>query len=200
MVLVGINDFVLRGDLRDRSVFLHLSAIPDTTRRAEGKFWTGFRADYPRILGGVLDAIVGGLRELPSVDLKKLPRMADYAEWGEATSRGLGWGAETFLSTYNTNRKEATEALLEDSLVATIMLTFVQKGINWSGTPHELYRTISKIGGIAARSRWPKTVSLFGNELRRIAPQLRLHGLSVTFKRTRDARIVTLRSEARTTS
>ena len=148
----------------------------------------------------MLDAIVGGLRELPSVDLKKLPRMADYAEWGEATSRGLGWGAETFLSTYNTNRKEATEALLEDSLVATIMLTFVQKGINWSGTPLELYRTISKIDGIAERSRWPKTVSMFGNELRRIAPQLRLHGLSVTFERTRDARIVTLRSEAKTTS
>jgi hypothetical protein len=50
---------------------------------------------YPRILGGVLDAIVGGLRELPSVNLADLPRMADYAEWGEAISRGLEWGAST---------------------------------------------------------------------------------------------------------
>ena len=57
----------------------------------------------------MLDAIAGGLRELPSVDLKELPRMADYAEWGEATGRGLGWGAGTFLSNYNDNRKEATE-------------------------------------------------------------------------------------------
>jgi hypothetical protein len=31
--------------------------------------------------------------------LRKLPRMADYAEWSEATSRGLGWGAEAFVST-----------------------------------------------------------------------------------------------------
>jgi hypothetical protein len=46
----------------------------------------------------VLDAIVGALRELPSVDLKELPRMADYAEWGEATSRGKGWGAGTFFT------------------------------------------------------------------------------------------------------
>jgi hypothetical protein len=57
-----------------------------------------FRADYPRILGPVLDAIVGGLRELPSVNLTDLPRMADYAEWGEAISRGLGWGVDTFIS------------------------------------------------------------------------------------------------------
>ena len=85
VILVGIADIVLRGDLRDRSVFLHLTAIPDERRRTERTFWPAFRADYPRILGAVLDAMVGGLRELPSVDLKTLPRMADYAEWGEAT-------------------------------------------------------------------------------------------------------------------
>ena len=88
----------------------------------------------------MLDAIAGGLRELPSVDLKELPRMADFAEWGEATSRGLGWGTETFLSTYNDNRKEATEMLLDDSPVATVLLALARKGINWSGTPLKLYR------------------------------------------------------------
>jgi hypothetical protein len=92
VILVGIDDFVLRGDLRDRSVFLHLNPISQTSRRTERTFWPAFRADYPRILGGALDANVGALRELPSVDLKELPRMADYAEWGEATSRGRGWG------------------------------------------------------------------------------------------------------------
>ena len=32
---------------------------------------------------------------LLSVHLAKLPRMADYAKWGEAVGRGLKWGAET---------------------------------------------------------------------------------------------------------
>ena len=131
VILVGIDDFVLRGDLRDRSVFLHLTAIPKTSRRTERTFWPAFRADYPRILGGVLDAIVGGLRELPSVDLKELPRMADYAEWGEATSRALGWGAGNFMSTYNDNRKEATEVLLDDSPVATVCS--LSPGTEWTG-------------------------------------------------------------------
>jgi hypothetical protein len=98
VILVGIDDFVKRGDLRDRSVFLNLAPIPRSGRRSERSFWPAFQADYPRIFGGVLDAIAGGLRELPSVHLNELPRMADYAEWGEAVGRSLGWGAETFLS------------------------------------------------------------------------------------------------------
>ena len=48
-------------------VFLHLPTIRETRRQTVRKFWPAFRADYPRILGGMLDAFVGGLRELPSV-------------------------------------------------------------------------------------------------------------------------------------
>ena len=194
VILVGITDFVLRGDLRDRSVFLHMTAIPDDSTRSERTFWPEFRADYPRILGGVLDAIVGGLRELPSVDLKTLPRMADYAEWGEAAGRGLGWGAGAFMSTYNDNRKEATEALLEDSPVASVVLGLAPNGMNFSCKPQKFYEQIMKFMGDRLGPNWPKTVSAFSKELRRIAPQLRVHGISITFERKSEERIVTLRS------
>ena len=195
VVLVGIGDFVVRGDLRDRSVFLHLPPIPETSMLTERTFWPEFRADYPRILGAMLGAIVGGLRELPSVHLKKLPRMADYAEWGEATGRGLGWGAGTFLSAYDENRKRATDLMLEDSPVATLVFALAGLGVNWSGTVQQLYERITKTAGNRLGSNWPKNYSTFGAELRRIAPQLRVHGISVNFERTRDARIVTVRAE-----
>jgi hypothetical protein len=194
-MLVGIDDFVVRGDLRDRSVFLQLPAIAHTRRRTERSFWPAFQADYPGILGGVLDAIAGGLRELPSVNLKELPRMADYAEWGEAVGRGLGWESEAFLATYNDNRKAATEAILEDSSVAPMVRALTRLGVNWSGTPQELYQTITKIARHKLGPQWPTTVSKFSSELRRIAPQLRLHGLSVNFERRCDARIVTLKAD-----
>jgi hypothetical protein len=38
---------------------------------------------------------------------------------------------------------------------------------------------------------WPKTFSLFGTELRRIAPQFRLHGIAINFERKRIGTIVT---------
>ena len=193
VILVGIDDFVVRGDLRDRSVFLHLAPISRTSRRTERDFWPAFRADYPHIMSGIFDAIVAGLRELPSVHLTELPRMADYAEWGEAISRGLGWGADTFMATYNDNRKEATAVVLDDSPVATAALALARTGIEWAGTPRALYQAMSNFEGNTARARWPRTVHTFGNELRRLAPQLRLHGLSINFERRRGERIVTLK-------
>ena len=39
---------------------------------------------------------------------------------------------------------------------------------------------------------WPKTTRLFTSVLRRIAPQLRLHGLSIISSRTRDTRLIRL--------
>jgi hypothetical protein len=121
--------------------------------------------------------------------------MADFAEWGEATGRSLGWGAGTFMSTYDDNCKEATELLLDESTVANVLLRISRKGINWCGTPMNLFHSLTKIAGKAAGACWPKSMHKFGTELRRIAPQLRLHGLSINFERRRGERIVTLSSD-----
>jgi hypothetical protein len=65
-----------------------------------------------------------------------------------------------------------------------------------------LYQAMSQIAGkkITAGARWPKSVHAFGNELRRIAPQVRLHGLSIKFERRSDGRLVILRSKGNPTS
>ncbi len=64
-----------------------------------------------RILRLLIDLHTCPVLRIPSSteNLTDLPRMADYAEWGEATSRGLGWGVGTFISTYKDNRKDATQ-------------------------------------------------------------------------------------------
>ena len=62
----------------------------------------------PRILGGLLDVVTGAFRELPSVQIADLPRMADFARFGEAVGRALGSPANTFLSAYLGNRKDAS--------------------------------------------------------------------------------------------
>jgi hypothetical protein len=199
--LSGIDDFVHWPDLRDRCVFLHLPPIPPTSRRTQDEFWSSFRADYPRILGAVLDAISRRLRKLPSVHLEELPRMADYAKWGEAVSRGLGWEPEEFLSMYSDNRKNATETDLEKTHVASVMLRIARIGTTWTGSSAKLLAGATDVVGkkIASSARWPKTAREFSIELRRLAPQLALHGLMVEFGRQGAERSVTIRMvDART--
>jgi hypothetical protein len=197
VILNGIDDFVKRGDMRDRSVFLNLPRISAENRRPEDEFWRAFHADCPRILGALLDGIAAGLRELPSVRLAQSPRMADYAKWGEAFGRGAGWSAGTFLSTYHENRKEAIDELLEDSPLASFLLSFAGKGVHVKSTPLEFYNLLTNLAGNPATDNacWPKSVNTFGTELRRIAPHLALHGCFIDFVRTNGGRAIEFRSE-----
>ena len=119
-MLVGIDDFVVRGDLRDRSVFLHLPAIP-RTQTAHGAV----------VLAGVSGGLSADLGRRARRDRGRPGRAAvGQSEGAAAHGRlrrvgrsdrpGPGVGSDAFLSTYNDNRKAATEALLEDSSVATV--------------------------------------------------------------------------------
>lgn len=197
IVLNGIVEFVRKGDLADRAVFFYLPPIEQELRREETEFWREFRELQPQILGGLLDAVVGALRALPSVRLARLPRMADFARFGEALGRGLGWPAETFLSAYQENRVQATAATLDDSALGTVLLKCAARlrvGASQTETAAEWLKHFiasRQHNGIRAPD-WPKTPAMLANELRRLAPMLRERGLRVDFSRTRYQRLITL--------
>jgi 5S rRNA maturation endonuclease (ribonuclease M5) len=194
VVLTGITDFVNRGDLIDRCVFLHLPAIAEDKRQTEAKFKASFDAEYPKLLGSLLDAVAGGLRELPNVHLASIPRMADFAVFGEAVSRGLGHPAGKFLEAYRGNRKAANESALEDSYVATAIRELVAK-TEWSGTSSELRDELEKNVSekIAKSDRWPKSPRGMSGVLRRLAPSLRAVGICVEFSdRKTNVRLITI--------
>ena len=199
IILNGIEEFVSKGDLAERTVVLNLPPIAPTARRSEEEFWRSFEAQYPRILGGLLDAVAGGIRELPSVRLPELPRMADYACFGEAVGRGLGWPDGTFLSAYAGNRRNTASTLIEDSVLANALIRMYTSEFDGytctvDGMRSELTRFAAK--SLTRNPGWPKTNARFGCELRRLAPQLRAHGLSLTFSRTEGARLITVHTSA----
>ena len=62
IILNGIEIFVLREDLANRTATVTLEAISDEKRRDEATFWAMFEAARPKILGGLLDSVSRGLR------------------------------------------------------------------------------------------------------------------------------------------
>jgi hypothetical protein len=190
----GIDQFVGRADLIDRSVFLDLPPIAPSQRRREDEFWEAFNHDYPRIFGGLLDAVAGGLHMLPSVRTTELPRMADFAAFAEAVGQGQGWPAGTALSDYNDNRREMTLDDIDDSPVARCLLDITTLRLDWIRTATDLLAELTPTVGkrVAASPRWPKSPRSLALELRRIAPQMRLHDISIEFQKTRDCRFITI--------
>jgi hypothetical protein len=94
VVVDGIGSLARRGDLIDRSLFLNLPPIPHSRIQCEKDLWTAFQADYPLLLGGLLDAMTGGLAKLAEIKLCARLRMANFARCGETVSPAVGQGAE----------------------------------------------------------------------------------------------------------
>ena len=82
VILTGIGNPVVRGDLADRSMVVTLSQIEDSARRTEAEVMVSFEEVRPLIFGALLDGLSEGLRKLSSVRLERLPRMADFCMWG----------------------------------------------------------------------------------------------------------------------
>jgi hypothetical protein len=109
-ILNGIEDVVCRPDLADRAIFLMLESISDEQRRPEKELWKEFELARPHLLGALLDAVAQGLRSLPRVRLRGLPRMADFALWTAACETAF-WPPGTVLSAYDANRQAAVEGV-----------------------------------------------------------------------------------------
>jgi len=185
ILLNGIEDTGNRPDLLDRCLAIQLPSIPDEKRREEGPFWRDFEAAHPLILGALLEAVVGGLRALPDVRLGQLPRMADFARWGEAVGRGLGWGEGTFLKAYTSNRDAANEVALDASPIAQAVRDLVNGKSPWEGTATELLAELTAIvpESVAKSKDWPGTGRKTSGVLRRLVPALRRAGIDVDFDR-----------------
>ncbi len=194
IVLSGIDDFAMRGDLIDRSIFLHLEEILPEERRERLEFWADFRREYPRLLGSLLSAVSAGLRFWPEVRLGALSRMADLDRWGEAVTRGLGSEDGTFLCAYRANRRAACEHSLEESPLFTALTTAIESYRSLHCSATELLTILAqfKPNHASAATDWPKSPRALSVMLRRLATQLRAMGIYCTVSRSNTTRFFTI--------
>jgi hypothetical protein len=208
VILNGIEEMVTRSDLLDRCITLHLPKIPPDQRRTEAEISHEFEKARPRILGALLDVVAGALREAPSVRLRRMPRMADFANLGVAVERALGWPKKSFLHAYEENHAAADHAAFEASPVIIAMMDLLgpEYPEEWSGTFTELLRQLGSQAPLRChRSReWPETPRKLSGILQRYAPNLRAAGWEIVFPKDQDRkgrnrdRIVTIRPPPKT--
>jgi hypothetical protein len=177
----GINPVVFRGDLQERSLQIVLYLIPPNERRQEREFWREFEEVKPKIFGALLDAVSCALRKRDEVRLEESPRMADFATWVTAAEGALGWEPGTFMEVYESNRKEASEALLDNDPVASAIKSLLNKYRDgeWSGTSEQLLEKLAweTKEEIMRTKAWPKAPNHLARHLNRIAPALKEAGI-----------------------
>jgi hypothetical protein len=103
--------------------------------------------------------------------------MADFARLGEAVYRAQGLEPGAFLSDYRTMRREGVHRTIEASPVAVAALAYLEhspKG--FEGTVKGLFELLTKWKPDG--EAWPKSPKGFADQLRRVAPSLRLVGVN----------------------
>jgi hypothetical protein len=195
ILLNGIEDVIGQSDLADRALFLTLPPIADRHRRPERQLWRDFDVARPRILGALLTAVAHGLRNLPSLHLEQLPRMADFALWATACDTAF-WPPGAFARAYQANRGAAIEDLVDADPVAARVRAIMANRRTWTGTASELLRAGIDSAGDSPSSEaaaWPKTPRALAGRLRRAQTFLRTLGIEITFSRYGRAGIRTIR-------
>ena len=120
--LNGINVALTEPDALDRSISIELEDIDDDKRKKEADLWTEFEKIKPQVFAYILDVIVKAMQIKETLNLKKLPRMADFAEWGEAISQAMGYPPMSFIEIYKENRNEQNIVAVNENLVSSITL------------------------------------------------------------------------------
>jgi len=153
-----------------------LAPIAERQRRPENALWREFELARPHILGALLDAAAHGLRMLPHVRLKRLPRMADFTLWATACESAFR-PASAFEAAYSNNRRAAIENIVDADPVAALVREIMADRGQWMGSASDLLQ----VG--ANRSGWPKSPRALAGRLRRAQSFLRTLGIEIAFGR-----------------
>lgn len=181
VVLNGIGAVIVRADLLDRAIALCLPVIHE--RMTEEEHTASLVESAPSIFGALLDLFVLTLAKLPTISIPptQRPRMADFAQLGEAMIRSMGWPEGEFLDLYADHRRDAIRRTVDSSPVAVACMEFIAKGHSYTGIVKGLLEKLNNFSMSMERGDyWPRSPRGLGDALRRVAPALRQIGIQVS--------------------
>jgi hypothetical protein len=163
-----------------------LTPIAERQRRPETALLREFELARPHILGALLDAAAHGLRMLPQLRLRRLPRMADFALWATACESAFRPPA-ALETAYDNNRRDAIENIIDADPIAAHVRELMTDRAQWTGSASDLLQLGINVGGDAmgawTRSGWPKNPRALAGRLRRAQTPLRALGIEIAFGR-----------------
>ena len=185
VILTGIENPSVRGDLTERSIIIRLAPIADSDRRTESELMETFGAAAPTIFGALLDGLSEGLKRFDQVRLVHWPRMADFCKWAVACETAY-WDPGTFMAIYGNAQASATEDVLDASPVGQKLREWLEGSPSFEGTATELLHRLNQhLQDEQPPRNWPSNGSVMGKHLTRLAPSLRKLGINAELRRAK---------------
>ncbi len=195
--LNGINLVASRADLLDRSLIFNLERIADNKRHDEHYFYAEFERMLPTILCGLFDIFAKSVTYIDEIKLSEKPRMADFAKWGCAISRALGYTDKDFLDAYYGNISIQNEEALDASPVAKAIIAYMENEPQITKSSSDLHAILKqkaeelKINTSA--KNWPQDGRWLWRRIREVRPNLIKAGIEANQDRDSKHKFITLK-------
>jgi hypothetical protein len=178
---IGINGIELipgKPDLLERSILFELNRVNPKDRKQEHEMIEEFEKLRPSMLGAIFSAVSRTLSSYPNIQTKLLPRMADFARFGCAIAESIGYTQKEFLDAYLQNINQQNEAVIDEHIEATLLISFMGDKDVWEGTASELLKGLQEISGQA--SELPKRANAFSRKLSALKTNLEEAGIHLS--------------------
>ena len=141
------------------------------------------------------------MRTVSSVELRRMPRMADFAVWATACETAL-WPRGAFARAYTANRKAAIESIINADPIAAFVRELMSSRSFWTGSAADLLRASLECTGRTSNGAvWLKNPRAVAGHLRRAQTFLRALGIDIAFNREGRAgnRVIRIRTSLENT-
>jgi hypothetical protein len=181
--LNGINVVATKPDLLDRCILLELGRISDDERKEEQQLLVEFAEAKPQILGGIFNCLATAMGTYPTLELKTLPRMADFAHWGAAIAVALGYSATDFLDAYNSNIRTQNIEVLTSNPVSSTLLALMESRDAYEGSPSDLLEELTQMAELlkvkTTTKSWPGAPHILTRRLKELKSNLQDEGIDI---------------------
>jgi hypothetical protein len=193
----GINVVLTEPDALDRSITMEHDRIVNEKRKTEEEINSEFQDLRAKLLGYIFDILVRVLQIKHSVKLQQVPRMADFALWGEAIARAMGYNDFEFINAYSDNIGKQNVEAIENNVLGQAIVKFlnglpvinINDGFCWEGSTskflEELNLSAAENNSNINSKGWPKAANSLTRKLKSILSNLR-EGLGFEISITRN--------------
>ena len=194
IVTNGVDLPSTRGDFMDRSLPVRLARIEGRQRKEDRMMNVWLVQVVPKVRGAVLQGLSRAFSIVDEVrsEHKVKPRMADFAVWGEAFCRAIGFEKDQFWNRYNESITGASTTALENDVVGELVVkmmedrNYTQRGFDgsssWEGTMAALLNNLKKVNEdvkLVDQKELARTPQLLGHQLRDIEANLEDAGIKI---------------------
>ena len=194
IVTNGVDLPSTRGDFMDRSVPVKLARVEGGQRREERVMGVWLAQIAPKVRGAILQGLIIALSNVDEVrrEHRVKPRMADFAVWGEAFCRAVGFEKDQFWNRYIESISGASATTLENDIVGELVVKmmespdYAQRGVDgssfWEGTMAALLNDLKKVNEevkLVDQKEMARTPQVLGHQLRDIEANLADAGIRI---------------------